>query len=91
MPPNPPSNAHGFAMRSMSLRDMQIPKSEKKNSCPPPLPNPGYAPGTPQHHGNNPNPSRNIPNTSESISTPPKNLNPSRKNRTKSQPFPEKF
>ena len=44
MPPNPPSNAHGFAMRSMSLRDMQIPKSEKKNSCPPPLPNPGDAP-----------------------------------------------
>ena len=36
MPPNPPSNAHGFAMRSMSLRDMQIPKSEKKISCPPP-------------------------------------------------------
>ena len=36
MPPNPPSNAHGFAMRSMSLRDMQIPKSEKKNSWPPP-------------------------------------------------------
>ena len=35
MPPNPPSNAHGFAMRSMSLRDMQIPKSEKKNSWPP--------------------------------------------------------
>ena len=29
MPPNPPTNAHGFAMRSMSLRDMQIPKSEK--------------------------------------------------------------
>ena len=27
MPPNPPSNAHGFAMRSMSLRDMQIAKS----------------------------------------------------------------
>ena len=45
MPPNPPSNAHGFAMRSMSLRDMQIPKSEKKNSWPPPLPNPGDAPG----------------------------------------------
>ena len=44
MPPNSPSNAHGFAMRSMSLRDMQIPKSEKKNSCPPPLPNPGDAP-----------------------------------------------
>ena len=44
MPPNPPSNAHGFAMRSMSLRDMQIPKSEKKNSWPPPLPNPGDAP-----------------------------------------------
>ena len=30
MPPNPPSNAHGKAMRSMSLRDMQISKSEKK-------------------------------------------------------------
>ena len=38
MPPNPPSNAHGFAMRSMSLRDMQIPKSEKKISWPPPPP-----------------------------------------------------
>ena len=36
-------NAHGFAMRSMSLRDMQIPKSEKKNSW---LPNPGDAPET---------------------------------------------
>ena len=47
MPPNPPSNAHGFAMRSMSLRDMQIPKSEKKNSWPPPLPNPGDAPAFP--------------------------------------------
>ena len=45
MPPNPPSNAHGFAMRSMSLRDMQILKSEKKISWPPPLPNPGDAPG----------------------------------------------
>ena len=44
MPPNPPSNAHGFAMRSMSLRGMQIPKSEKINSWPPPLPNPGDAP-----------------------------------------------
>ena len=45
MPPNPPSNAHGFAMRSMSLRDMQIPKSEKKKILgPPPLPNPGDAP-----------------------------------------------
>ena len=31
-------------MRSMSLRDMQISKSEKNNSCPP-LPNPGDAPG----------------------------------------------
>ena len=39
MPPNPPSNAHG----SMSLRDMQNHKSEKKYSCPP-LPNPGDAP-----------------------------------------------
>ena len=36
MPPNPPSKAHGFAMRSMSLRDMQIPKSEKKFLAPPP-------------------------------------------------------
>ena len=36
MPPNPPSKAHGFAMRSMSLRDMQFSKSEKKNSWPPP-------------------------------------------------------
>ena len=45
MPPNPPSTAHGFAMRSMSLWDMQIPKSEKKISWPPPpLPNPGDAP-----------------------------------------------
>ena len=37
MPPNPPSKAHGFAMRSMSLRDMQIPKSEKKILGPPPV------------------------------------------------------
>ena len=29
MPPNPPSKAHGFAMRSMSLLNMQIYKSEK--------------------------------------------------------------
>ena len=36
MPPNPASKAHGFAMRSMSLRDMQISKSEKKNSWAPP-------------------------------------------------------
>ena len=36
MPLNPPSNAQSFAMRSMSLRDTQIPKTEK-NSCPPPL------------------------------------------------------
>ena len=43
MPPNPLSKAHGFAMRSMSLRDMQISKSEK-NIFGPPLPNPGYAP-----------------------------------------------
>ena len=43
MPPNPPSKAHGFAMRSMSLRDMQIPNSEKK-ILGPPLPNPGDAP-----------------------------------------------
>ena len=44
VPPNPPSNAHGFAMRSMSLRDMQIRKSEKKKFLAPPLPNPGDAP-----------------------------------------------
>ena len=47
--PEPPSNAHGFAMRSMSLRDMQIPKSEKKISWPPPLPNPGDAPAATLH------------------------------------------
>ena len=47
MPPNPPSNAHGFAMRNMSLRDMQIPKSEKKILGPPP--NPGDAPGRLTH------------------------------------------
>ena len=43
MPPNPPTNAHGFAMHSMSLRDMQIPKSEKK-FLDPPLLNPEDAP-----------------------------------------------
>ena len=43
MPPNPSNRAHGFAMRCMSNRDMQIPKSEKNNSWPPLL-NPGYAP-----------------------------------------------
>ena len=43
MPPNPPSNAHGFAMRSMSLRHAQHVASRhansqilKKNSWPPP-------------------------------------------------------
>ena len=41
-PQNPPSKAHGFAMRSMSLRDMQISKSQKK-IIGPPLPNPGDA------------------------------------------------
>ena len=41
--PKPPSNGHGFAMRSMWLRDMQIPKSEKNSYCLPPPPNPGYA------------------------------------------------
>ena len=44
MPSNPPSNAHGFAMRSMSFRDMQNHKSEKKIIGPSPLPNPGDAP-----------------------------------------------
>ena len=48
MPPNPPSNAHGFAMRSMPLRDMQILKSEKKFLAPP-LPNPGNAHGDHSH------------------------------------------
>ena len=42
MPPNPPNKAHGFAMRNMSPRDMQISKSEKKKLAP--LPNPGHAP-----------------------------------------------
>ena len=36
MLPNPPSNAHDEAMGSMSLRDMQIPTSEKINYWPPP-------------------------------------------------------
>ena len=45
MPPNPPSKAHGEAMRSMSFRDMQISKSDKKILSPP-LPNPGYAPAS---------------------------------------------
>ena len=40
MPPNPPNKAHGKAMRSMSLRDMQISKSPQKILAPP-LPNPG--------------------------------------------------
>ena len=43
MPPNPPNKAHGFAMHSMSLCDMQISKSPKK-FLGPPLPNPGDAP-----------------------------------------------
>ena len=46
MPPNPPSKAHGFAMRSMSLRDMQSSKSEKNISCPPP----SQILGTPLHY-----------------------------------------
>ena len=36
MPPNPPSKAHGFTIRSMSLRDMQISNSGKKKFLPPP-------------------------------------------------------
>ena len=39
----------GFAMRSMSLRDMQISKSEKKILAPP-LPNPEDAPVTTINH-----------------------------------------
>ena len=35
MPPNTPNNAHGFAMRGMSLCDMQISKSQKKIIGPP--------------------------------------------------------
>ena len=50
MPPNPPSKAHGFTMRSMSLRDMQISKSEKKKFLAPPLPNPGDAPDDTRTH-----------------------------------------
>ena len=50
MPPNPPSKAHGFAIRSMSLCDIQIFKSDEKKILGPPLPNPGDAPAerTPQ-------------------------------------------
>ena len=44
-PPNPPDKAHGFAMRSMSLCDIQSSKSKKIFLGPPPLPNPGDAPG----------------------------------------------
>ena len=36
IPPNPPNKAHSFAMRSMSLRDMQISKSKKKKFLAPP-------------------------------------------------------
>ena len=36
--PEPPSIAYGFAMRSMSLRDMQISKSQKKKFLAPPPP-----------------------------------------------------
>ena len=42
-PRTPLTKRMRFPMRSMSLCDMQISKSEKKNSWPP-LPNPGYAP-----------------------------------------------
>ena len=35
-PPNPPGKPNGFAMRGMSLNDMQISKSQKIISCPPP-------------------------------------------------------
>ena len=44
MPPNPPSKAHGFAMRSMSLCDIQVSKSQKKKFLALPLSNPGDAP-----------------------------------------------
>ena len=43
MPPNPPRKAHSFAMRSMSLCDMQISKTKKNFWLL--LPNPGYASG----------------------------------------------
>ena len=33
--PEPPIKAHGFAMRTISLRDMQISKSQKKIIAPP--------------------------------------------------------
>ena len=36
MPPNPPNKAHGFAMRSMWLHDMQISKTEIKQFLAPP-------------------------------------------------------
>ena len=50
MPPNPPSNTHGFTMRSISLHDMQIPKSIKKFLGPPPK-----SWGRPCNHIINPN------------------------------------
>ena len=50
MPPNPPSKAHGFAIRNMSIRDMRIFKSEIKILAPPPMPNPGYAPVSSQEN-----------------------------------------
>ena len=41
---NSPSKAYRFAMRSMSLRGMQISKSEKNDWPTTSLPNPGYIP-----------------------------------------------
>ena len=36
IPPNPPSKAHGFAMRSMSLATCKFPNLKKKFLAPPP-------------------------------------------------------
>ena len=44
MPANPASKAHGIAMRSMSLRDMQISKSDEKYFL---LPSPAKSWGRP--------------------------------------------
>ena len=55
MPPNPPSNAQHVASRHANSQIW------KKNSWPPPLPNPGDAPEAPQHLQNfMPNNSRGV-------------------------------
>ena len=59
---------------------MKIEINHPENISPPPPQKSFKSPEQPQHHGNNPNPSRKNPKHFRSISTTPKNLNPSRKN-----------